>query len=201
VLSKKCRLAAFGKPYSTGIIAINLDEDDELIGVQLTAGEHHIILVTKKGISIRFSEADVRSMGRTAAGVRGVQLADDDCVVGMVAATEESEALLVVTENGYGKRTSLEEYNRQRRGGKGVITIKTSTRNGNVVATKPVVDGDELIIISSNGMVTRMAVNDIRVIGRNTQGVRLMSLRPDESIVDVGKIATDSSNTELQAEE
>ena len=198
---KKCRLAAFGKPYSTGIIAINLDEDDELIGVQLTAGEHHIILVTKKGISIRFSEADVRSMGRTAAGVRGVQLADDDCVVGMVAATEESEALLVVTENGYGKRTSLEEYNRQRRGGKGVITIKTSTRNGNVVATKPVVDGDELIIISSNGMVTRMAVNDIRVIGRNTQGVRLMSLRPDESIVDVGKIATDSSNTELQAEE
>ena len=198
---KKCRLAVFGNPYSTGIIAINLDEDDELIGVQLTEGEHHIILVTKKGISIRFSEADVRSMGRTAAGVRGIQLTDDDCVVGMVAATEESESLLVVTENGYGKRTSLEEYNRQKRGGKGVITIKTNTRNGKVVATKPVADGDELIIISSNGMVTRIAVSDIRVIGRNTQGVRLMSLRTDESIVDVGKIVTDSSNTELQAEE
>lgn len=198
---KKCNLTAFSKPYSTGIIAIKLDEDDELIGVQLTAGEHHVILVTEKGISIRFSEIDVRSMGRTAAGVRGIQLSDEDCVVGMVAATEESESLLVVTENGYGKRTSLKEYNRQKRGGKGVITIKTSARNGAVVTTKPVADEDELIIISSNGMVTRISVNDIRVIGRNTQGVRLMSLRPDENIVDVGKIATTSSNAELSEED
>jgi len=190
---KKCSLNAFSHPYSAGIIAINLDEDDQLISVQLTDGDHHIILVTKKGISIRFSETQVRNMGRTAMGVRGIRLTDDDFVVGMVTASEKGEPLLVVTENGYGKRTSLEEYNQQGRGGKGVITIKTSVRNGVVIAAKPASDGDELIIISSNGMVTRIAVSDIRIIGRNTQGVRLMSLRPDEKVVDVGKISVSQS--------
>ncbi len=190
---KKCSLNAFSHPYSAGIIAINLDEDDQLISVQLTDGDHHIILVTKKGISIRFSETQVRNMGRTAMGVRGIRLTDDDFVVGMVTASEKGEPLLVVTENGYGKRTSLEEYNQQGRGGKGVITIKTSVRNGVVIAAKPASDGDELIIISSNGMVTRIAVSDIRIIGRNTQGVRLMSLRPDEKVVDVGKISVNQS--------
>ena len=190
---KKCSLDAFSHPYSAGIIAINLDEDDQLISVQLTDGDHHIILVTKKGISIRFSETQVRNMGRTAMGVRGIRLTDDDFVVGMVTASEKGEPLLVVTENGYGKRTSLEEYNQQGRGGKGVITIKTSVRNGVVIAAKPASDGDELIIISSNGMITRIAVSDIRIIGRNTQGVRLMSLRPDEKVVDVGKISVNQS--------
>ncbi|MCH8293751.1 DNA gyrase subunit A [Candidatus Poribacteria bacterium] len=190
---KKCSLNAFSHPYSAGIIAINLDEDDQLISVQLTDGDHHIILVTRKGISIRFSETQVRNMGRTAMGVRGIRLTDDDFVVGMVTASEKGEPLLVVTENGYGKRTSLEEYNQQGRGGKGVITIKTSVRNGVVIAAKPASDGDELIIISSNGMVTRIAVSDIRIIGRNTQGVRLMSLRPDEKVVDVGKISVNQS--------
>ena len=190
---KKCSLDAFSHPYSAGIIAINLDEDDQLISVQLTDGDHHIILVTRKGISIRFSETQVRSMGRTAMGVRGIRLTNDDFVVGMVTASEKGEPLLVVTENGYGKRTSLEEYNQQGRGGKGVITIKTSVRNGVVIAAKPASDGDELIIISSNGMVTRIAVSDIRIIGRNTQGVRLMSLRPDEKVVDVGKISVGQS--------
>ncbi|MBI1928876.1 DNA gyrase subunit A [Candidatus Poribacteria bacterium] len=201
---KKCSLDVFSNPYSAGIIAINLDEGDKLIGAQLTEGEHHIILVTKSGLSIRFSETDVRSMGRTAMGVRGIRLADADGVVGMVVATvqvedsrngedphppiDENQTLLIVTENGYGKRTALEEYRLQGRGGKGVITIKTTTRNGVVVAVKMVSDGDELIVISSNGMVTRMAVNDIRAIGRNTQGVRLMSLHTDETVVDVGKI-------------
>jgi DNA gyrase subunit A len=186
---KKCSLDVFSNPYSAGIIAINLDEGDKLIGAQLTEGEHHIILVTKSGLSIRFSETDVRSMGRTAMGVRGIRLADEDAVVGMVVAADENLSLLIVTENGYGKRTSLEEYRLQGRGGKGVIAIKTSTRNGVVVAVKMVSDGDELIVISSNGMVTRMAVNDIRAIGRNTQGVRLMSLHTDETVVDVGKIS------------
>lgn len=202
---KKCSLDVFSNPYSAGIIAINLDEGDKLIGAQLTEGEHHIILVTKSGLSIRFSETDVRSMGRTAMGVRGIRLADEDGVVGMVVAKvqvedsrngedphppiDENQTLLIVTENGYGKRTALEEYRLQGRGGKGVITIKTTTRNGVVVAVKMVSDGDELIVISSNGMVTRMAVNDIRAIGRNTQGVRLMSLHTDETVVDVGKIS------------
>jgi DNA gyrase subunit A len=186
---KKCSLDVFSRPYSAGIIAINLDEGDKLIGVQLTEGDHNIVLVTKSGLSIRFNEGGVRSMGRTAAGVRGVRLVGDDFVVGMVAATDEAETLLVVTENGYGKRTSLEQYRLQGRAGKGIIAIKTSTRNGAVVAVKMVSDDDELIFISSNGMVTRIPVSDIRTIGRNTQGVRLMALRSDESVVDVGKIS------------
>jgi DNA gyrase subunit A len=128
-------------------------------------------------------------MGRTARGVRGIRLSDEDAVVGMVVTPDENTSLLVVTANGYGKRTAVKAYRYQSRGGKGVIAIKTSARNGLVVGTKPVSDGDELIIISSKGMITRMAVNDIRVIGRNTLGVRLMSLRDDENVVDVGKIS------------
>ena len=148
-------------------------------------------------------------MGRTARGVRGIRLADDDQVVGMITSTQvlaptpergtTAETLLVVTENGYGKRTSLEEYRQQSRGGKGVITIKTTQRNGNVVAVKAVKGDDELIIISSNGMITRMGVKDIRTIGRNTQGVRLMSLADDETVVDVGNIISgDDKNDDEQ---
>ena len=186
---KKCSLEVFSRPYSAGIIAINLDDGDKLIGVQLTEGDHNILLVTRSGLSIRFNEDEVRSMGRTATGVRGIRLEKDDFVVGMVAAADEKETVLVVTENGYGKRTLLADYRLQGRAGKGVIAIKTSTRNGPVVAMKMVADNDELIIVNSNGMLTRMVVNDIRTIGRNTQGVRLMSLRRDETVVDVGKIS------------
>ena len=193
---KKCSLDVFSRPYSAGIIAINLDEGDKLIEAQLTEGDHHIVLVTKSGLSIRFNEAEVRSMGRTAAGVRGIRLADDDFVVGMVSAADERLTLLVVTENGYGKRTSLKEYRLQGRAGKGVIAIKTSSRNGTVVAVKMVSNDDELIFISSNGMVTRIPVSDIRTIGRNTQGVRLMALRPDEIVVDVGKISGNESDAQ-----
>ena len=193
---KKCSLDVFSRPYSAGIIAINLDEGDKLIEVQLTEGDHQVVLVTKSGLSIRFNEAEVRSMGRTAAGVRGIRLADGDFVVGMVSAADERLMLLVVTENGYGKRTSLKAYRLQARAGKGVIAIKTSTRNGTVVAVKMVSNNDELIFISSNGMVTRIPVSDIRAIGRNTQGVRLMALRPDELVVDVGKISVNGSDAQ-----
>jgi DNA gyrase subunit A len=186
---KKCSLEVFSRPYSAGIIAINLDDGDKLIGAQLTEGDHNILLVTRSGLSIRFNEDEVRSMGRTAAGVRGIRLEEDDFVIGMVAAFDERETVLIVTENGYGKRTLLADYRLQGRAGKGVIAIKTSTRNGPVVAVKMVSGDDELIIVSSNCMVTRMAVNDIRTIGRNTQGVRLMSLRKEEIVVDVGKIS------------
>ena len=189
---KKCRLSDFRNPYSAGIIAINLDEEDQLIGVQMAEENDHIILVTRLGMSVHFNETEVRCMGRTARGVRGVRLGDDDVVVGMVVSPDENTSLLVVTANGYGKRTAVKAYRYQSRGGKGVIAIKTSNRNGVVVGAKPVSDGDELIIISSKGMVTRMAVSDIRVIGRNTQGVRLMSLRDDEHVVDVGKISETS---------
>ena len=185
---KKCSLAVFSRPNSAGIIAIKLDEGDKLIGAQLTEGDHNILLVTRSGGSIRFHEEEVRKLGRATMGVRGIRLEKDDFVVGMVAAVDEGETVLIVTENGYGKRTLLANYRLQGRAGKGVIAIKTSTRNGPVVAMKMVAEDDELIIVSSNGMVTRMAVNDIRTIGRNTQGVRLMSLRKEEIVVDVGKI-------------
>ncbi len=192
---KKCSLEVFSRPYSAGIIAITLHEGDKLIGAQLTEGDHNILLVTRSGGSIRFNENEVRSLGRTAMGVRGIRLESDDFVVGMVAAANETETLLIVTENGYGKRTPLADYRLQGRAGKGVIAIKTSTRNGPVVAVKMVSANDELIIVSSNCMVTRMTVNDIRTIGRNTQGVRLMSLHTEELVVDVGKI---SQNGETQ---
>ncbi|CAI8035771.1 DNA gyrase subunit A [Geodia barretti] len=185
---KKCSLAVFSRPNSAGIIAIKLDEGDKLIGAQLTEGDHNILLVTRSGGSIRFNEEEVRKLGRATMGVRGIRLEKDDFVVGMVAAVDEGETVLIVTENGYGKRTLLANYRLQGRAGKGVIAIKTSARNGPVVAMKMVADNDELIIVNSNGMLTRMVVNDIRTIGRNTQGVRLMSLRKEEIVVDVGKI-------------
>ena len=196
---KKCSLAVFSRPNSAGIIAIKLDEGDKLIGAQLTEGDHNILLVTRSGGSIRFNEAEVRKLGRATMGVRGIRLEEADFVVGMVAAVDEGETVLIVTENGYGKRTLLANYRLQGRAGKGVIAIKTSTRNGPVVAMKMVAGDDELIIVSSNGMLTRMAVNDIRTIGRNTQGVRLMSLRKEEIVVDVGKIS--QNGDEVQSDD
>ena len=191
---KKCSLEVFSRPYSAGIIAINLVGEDRLVGVQLMEKDYHIVLVTKKGMSIRFSEGDVRSVGRPAQGVRGIRLAEDDKVVGMVTAAEENSTVLVVTENGYGKRTLLDAYRKQSRGGKGVITVKTSKRNGDVVSVKMVKDGDELVLISSSGMVTRMGVSALRKIGRNTQGVRMMSLNVDEVVVDVGQILAENED-------
>ena len=191
---KKCSLEVFSRPYSAGIIAINLVGKDRLVGVQLMEKDYHIVLVTKKGMSIRFSEGDVRSVGRPAQGVRGIRLAEDDKVVGMVTAAEENSTVLVVTENGYGKRTLLDAYRKQSRGGKGVITVKTSKRNGDVVSVKMVKDGDELVLISSSGMVTRMGVSALRKIGRNTQGVRIMSLNVDEVVVDVGQILAENED-------
>ena len=193
---KKCSLKAFSRPNSAGIIAINLNEGDKLIEAQLTEGNHSILLVTRSGLSIRFNEEQVRSIGRTAMGVRGIRLTDDDYVVGMVAAADEESTVLIVTQNGYGKRTLVANYPLQGRAGKGVIAIKTSTRNGSVVATKMVTEDDELIIVNSNGMVTRMAVNDIRTIGRTTQGVRLMSLRKEEIVIDVGKISQNGNEVQ-----
>ena len=191
---KKCSLEVFSRPYSAGIIAINLVGEDRLVGVQLMEKDYHIVLVTKKGMSIRFSEGDVRSVGRPAQGVRGIRLAENDKVVGMVTAAEENSTVLVVTENGYGKRTLLDAYRKQSRGGKGVITVKTSKRNGDVVSVKMVKDGDELVLISSSGMVTRMGVSALRKIGRNTQGVRIMSLNVDEVVVDVGQILAEDED-------
>ncbi|MBC8461882.1 MAG: DNA gyrase subunit A [Deltaproteobacteria bacterium] len=195
---KKCDLQQFSRPLSSGIIAINLKEDDKLIGVKLTDGSRDIFLVTRGGKSIRFKEDEVRSMGRTATGVKGIRLSKDDWVVEMDVAREEA-SILTVTENGYGKRTDISEHTLQKRGGKGLIAIKTTGRNGSVVGVKMVADGDELIVISSNGMVTRIALTDIKVISRNTQGVTIMALQPDEQVVDIARIAAidDSESEEL----
>lgn len=193
---KKTSLSEFRNPISSGIIAINLDTNDSLIGAHLTNGNYEVILVSHNGYAIRFNEEDVRSMGRRTRGVRGIRLNEEDFVVDMVCSSDENDSLLVVTENGYGKRTGLSAYRSQKRGGVGLTAIKRSTRNGAVVSAKLVTRSDELVLISSTGYITRMAVSDIRSIGRTTQGVRLMTLQDDETLVDVGKISeaeTDSN--------
>jgi len=191
---KKTSLGEFRNRITSGIIAINLDSDDCLIGAELTDGNYDVILVSHNGNSIRFSESDVRSMGRRTRGVRGIRLAEEDFVVDMVCSADENDSLLIVTENGYGKRTGLSAYRSQRRSGIGLTAIKRSTRNGAVVSAKLVANTDELVLISSTGYITRMAVSDIRQIGRTTQGVRLMTLQDDETLVDVGKISETDSN-------
>ncbi len=191
---KKTALSEFRNTISSGIIAINLDPDDLLIGAQLTDGNYDVILVSHNGYSIRFKESDVRGMGRRTRGVRGIRLGEEDFVVDMVCSADEKDSLLIVTENGYGKRTGLSAYRSQKRGGVGLTAIKRSTRNGAVVSAKLVSTSDELVLISSTGYVTRMAVSDVRVIGRTTQGVRMMTLQDDETLVDVAKISEADSD-------
>lgn len=185
---KKILCSAFANPRRTGIIAIVLKEGDELVEVKLTKGTDEIILSTKNGKAIRFKEIDVRSMGRNACGVRGIRLRGDDEVVSMEIVRENS-TLLTITENGYGKRTSLEEYRCSHRGGQGVITIITSPRNGKVVAVKEVADGEELVLITSLGVIIRISANSIPVQGRNTQGVKIMNVAEGDKVVGVAKIA------------
>jgi DNA gyrase subunit A len=173
---KKTLLSAYGNVRKAGINAVLLEEGDALIDAIITDGTQDIILAKKKGLAIRFHENEVRAMGRTASGVKSVTLDDDtDEVVSMVGVKRQA-TLLAVTENGYGKRSELAEYRVSHRGGKGIITIKTTERNGNIVAVKEVVDGDELMIITRQGQMIRMPVKGIGVMGRNTQGVRLVNL-------------------------
>ncbi|MBN1973609.1 MAG: DNA gyrase subunit A [Sedimentisphaerales bacterium] len=184
---KKSKLSAYGNPRATGVIAINLDPNDELIRVALTSGSDHIILGTRDGMTIRFDEKQVRSMGRASRGVKGINLRSGDALVDMVI-VEEKAALLTVCENGYGKRTGLENYRSQSRGGVGLINIKTSSRNGKVVAMKTVQNKDDLMMITANGIIMRTGLDQIRSIGRNTQGVRMIKLKPDDKLVAAEKI-------------
>lgn len=181
---KRCSLEEFSRPISVGIIALQLREGDELIDVRLLEPGDEIVLVTRNGMSLRFSQEDVRVVGRSAQGVRGITLEEGDAVAGVAVINPHvlGSSLLVVTENGYGKRTGIEEYRLQSRGGKGIITVKANARNGPVVGARLVTEDEEVMVISSSGLITRMAVRDIRLIGRNTQGVRIMSLREGERI-------------------
>ncbi len=185
---KKTALSAFSNPRAGGIIAMGVDTDDQVIAVQLTDGGAEIFIGTRDGMAIRFRETDVRPMGRPAAGVRGIALRGEDYVVAMEVVRPEG-TLLTVTERGYGKRTELDEYRVQSRGGVGVINIATSRRNGRVVGVAFVQDGDELLIITQQGMILRMAAADIRAIGRATQGVKLIDLEGEDQVVSIAKLA------------
>jgi DNA gyrase subunit A len=200
---KKTELMAYANPRIGGIIALTIDEGDRLVSTRLTDGSMDILLASRSGKSIRFPENDVRPMGRTARGVRGMWLEGDDQVIGMEVVSSATAATLVtVTENGYGKRTDLDEYRQQSRGGKGIITIKTSERNGKVVDIKLVEEDSDLMFITDRGKVLRTSVGTLSVIGRNTQGVRLMVLEPGERIVAVAKLAEkDDENGDSEAEE
>ncbi len=184
---KKTRLSAYSHVRQSGIIAIKLDEGDSVVDTSITDGSKEIILATKKGLAARFMESDVRPTGRATYGVRGVRLQKGDEVVSM-AVVDSKDQLLTVTENGYGKRSTVEEYRKIRRGGKGVITIKTGGRNGDVVTVKAVKDENELIVTSVYGMVIRMPVSGISVLGRNTMGVRLMKLKEGDTISAVARL-------------
>jgi DNA gyrase subunit A len=184
---KKTALSAFSNPRAGGIIAMGVEDGDSVIAVQVTDGNGEIFIGTRNGMAIRFTETDVRPMGRTAYGVRGVTLRDDDFVVAMEVVSPGG-TLLTVTEHGYGKRTEIDEYRVQSRGGVGVINIATSDRNGQVVGIAYVQDGDELLVITQQGMILRMQTNDVRAIGRATQGVRLIDIEGEDRVVSIAKL-------------
>lgn len=189
---KKTDLTQYDSSRKDGLIAINLDEDDELIGIQLTDGKQDIILVTEKGMAIRFYEKDVREMGRTTRGVKGINLGKDDVVVAMDIARERAQ-LLVVTNNGFGKRTPIEEYRSQIRGGKGIITLRTTNKNGLIIGAKVVKEGDEIMIISREGIIIRIKVDDVSSMSRTTQGVHLMKIGEEDSVVAIARVVAEDN--------
>ncbi|HEV2172302.1 MAG TPA: DNA gyrase subunit A, partial [Nitrospira sp.] len=202
-LIKKTELAAYSNPRQGGIIALGLEDGDKLIGVQLTDGRREILLGTKQGITIRFNEEDVRPMGRTAYGVKGITLEEGNEVIGMETITPDSTtSVLTVTEGGYGKRTPVGEYRIQGRGGKGIISVKTTERNGLAVGFLQVRDSDEIMLIAAQGKVLRCKVGDIREIGRNTQGVRILDLEGEEDrVVAVARLADSGEREEPSPDE
>ncbi len=194
---KKTDLMAYSNPRTGGIIALNLDEGDQLISAGLTDGTKEILLSTQEGKAIRFFEEEVRDMGRTARGVKGITLEEGDALVAMDIITPGAQgaSILSVTENGYGKRTLVEEYPQQSRGGKGVITIKTTERNGRLVGVQQITDEDDLMLITDRGKIIRLRGKEISVIGRNTQGVRLIELETSERVVALARLAEKEEET------
>ncbi len=184
---KKTSLEQFSRPRANGIIALRLDDDDELIGTVVTSGDDHLMLFSDAGKVIRFHEEKVRQMGRTARGVRGIRITNEQRVIALVRADEDSQ-ILTVTENGYGKRTCMTEHPLRGRGGQGVISITLSERNGKAISAVRVKDGDEIMLISKGGTLVRTRVDEIRTMGRNTQGVRLIRLQEDEKLVGLQRI-------------
>ena len=196
---KKTPLSEFSRPIRRGKIALTIREDDEIISAVLTSGQDDILLISRDGKAARFNEADVRPMGRTASGVRGINLEDDNIVVGVVVINSDA-SILTITENGYGKRSSADEYSSHRRGSKGVFAIKTSERNGKVVGAMQVSDTDEIMMITNGGKIIRITMEQMRVIGRNTQGVRMINLAPGEKVVAMDLVAERDNVSEDEGE-
>ena len=199
-LVKKTRLTEYDNIRRGGLLAVSLRENDELIDVRLTDGEKDIILVTREGMSIRFRESDVRPLGRVSQGVKGITLEDGDYVVAMATSREDS-TLLVVTENGFGKRTELEEYKTQIRGGKGILTYRVTEKTGKVAGVKLVYESDEIMLISSDGTIIRMKVADISILGRATQGVTLMRTSEGNIVVSIARIEEKDDEEEEEEKE
>jgi len=198
---KKTPLNAFSNPRSNGIIALDLRDNNSLVGVALTNGEQDIMLFSSSGKAIRFNEKDVRAMGRTACGVRGIKLAKEQAVIGLAVIENGDQKLLIATENGFGKRTVIDEFSTQKRGGQGVIAIQTSGRNGFVVGAALVRDDDEAMLITTGGTLVRTPISDISVIGRNTKGVTLIRLTKDEKLIEIERIENLSDTIIQDAEE
>ena len=197
---KKTPLSDFSNPRKAGIIAVGLDEGDFLIGAELTDGQHDVMLFSDAGKAVRFDENDVRPMGRTARGVRGMSLEDGQAVIALLVAEDETQSVLTATENGYGKRTPIVEYTRHGRGTKGMIAIQTSARNGKVVSAVLVQPEDEIMLITTGGVLVRTRVSEIREMGRATQGVTLINVDEDSLLSGVRRVVeSDADETEEEA--
>jgi len=196
---KKTKLSEYSNPRANGIKAIKIEKGDELIDVQVTSGTNDIVIATKHGLSVRFHESDVRDMGRDTTGVKGIELRPDDCVVGMVVIKREA-TLLVVTEKGMGKCTHIDDYRVQKRGGKGILTVNRTEKTGDVVALMEVLPEDEIMLITRGGIVIRSSVDQVRVTGRNAQGVRLVSLDEGDAVTAVARVVSEDKG-ESEGEE
>jgi len=198
---KKTNLSEYSNPRAGGIKGIEIDEGDRLVGVKLTHGHDEVMLITRQGMSIRFNEAELRDQGRATRGVKGITLGRENDRVEALEIVEPNSTLLVITENGYGKRTAFDEYRVQSRGGKGIITIKASERNGLVVGAHTVHDADAIMLITSGGQMIKMPVSDIRTISRNTQGVRLIDLAEGDKLVSATTVEPDDQNAQPEDDE
>jgi len=199
-LIKKSALRAFSKPRAMGIWAIKLLDNDELIDARIVEGNDDIILATHNGFCNRFNEKDAREMGRYTQGVRGIRLREGDYVISMTIVHNDEGTILAVSENGYGKRTEVAAYHVTRRGSKGVITLKTTQRNGYLASLMKVEDDDDLVIITKNGMIIRQKVGNIKAISRNTQGVRLIHLNDSDKVNDITRIQPEPDDEEIEKE-
>ncbi len=197
-LIKKTNLMEYSNVRKSGLQAISLKENDELIDVRLTDGENDLVMVTKKGMAIKFNEKDVRSVGRVSQGVIGMKLNEDDCIIGMEVIQNNKDYLLAITENGFGKRTELEEYRHQTRAGKGVLTYKVTEKTGELVGIKIVKDNDDVMLITDAGVIIRLNVNEISILGRSTQGVTLMRTNDGGKVVSIEKVVNEDEETVVE---